>query len=73
MTYPIVVLVISLAVVFGLLTFVIPKFVEIFEGSNNEIPALTQLVMGMSDFVIAHWYIILGGMFGLFWGIRMLL
>ncbi|MCJ8276841.1 MAG: type II secretion system F family protein, partial [Bdellovibrionales bacterium] len=66
MTYPIVVLTISLVVVFGLLVFVIPKFVEIFEGSGQEVPALTAFVIKMSDFVIDNWYLIIGGLIAAF-------
>ena len=61
MTYPIVVLFVAVAVVLGLLVFVIPKFVEIFKSSGQEIPYLTQVVMNMSNFVMEKWYILLGG------------
>jgi type IV pilus assembly protein PilC len=59
MSYPIIVLVIALCVVLGLLIFVIPKFVSIFESSGMELPALTQMCMDMSDFVIQRWYILI--------------
>ncbi|MCB0378868.1 MAG: type II secretion system F family protein [Bdellovibrionales bacterium] len=70
MTYPVVVLLISLAVVTGLLVFVIPKFVEIFKGSNQEIPALTQFVINLSNSFVANWYFILGGFIAVIVGIR---
>ena len=60
MTYPVVVLCISLAVVMGLLVFVIPKFVQIFEGSGQKVPPLTVFVIDLSDFVVDYWYIIIG-------------
>jgi type IV pilus assembly protein PilC len=65
MSYPIIVLIIALAVVTGLLVFVIPKFVEIFESSGQQIPALTRLCMDMSDYVRNKWYIIIGGVVGI--------
>ncbi len=58
MSYPVIVLFIALAVVFGLLIFVIPKFVEIFDSSGMEIPQMTRICMNMSDFVIDRWYMI---------------
>lgn len=65
MTYPVVVLFIALSVVFGLLIFVIPKFVEIFKSSGMELPALTQMCVDMSNFVINQWYIIVGAVVGI--------
>lgn len=59
MSYPIVVLFIAMSVVMGLLIFVIPKFVEIFNSSGMEIPYMTQVCMDMSDFVINQWYMII--------------
>jgi len=70
MAYPAVVLLISLAVVSGLLVFVIPQFVKIFEGSGQEVPALTKLVMSMSDWFIANWYLFFGGIFAFGYGFK---
>lgn len=64
MTYPIVVLAIAFLVVTGLLVFVIPKFVSIFQSSGQQIPALTQMVINLSDFFISKWYIIFGVLIG---------
>ncbi len=69
MSYPVVVLFIALSVVMGLLIFVIPKFVEIFNSSGMEIPYMTRVCMNMSDFVIQKWYLIIvfaGGIVGAF-------
>lgn len=70
MSYPLVVLAISLLVVSGLLVFVIPSFVQIFNGSGMELPALTKMVMNLSDFFVAYWYLL--GIFavGVVMGIR---
>ena len=51
MVYPSVVLVISIIVIAVLLIFVIPVFQEMFEGLGGELPALTQAVVDMSDFL----------------------
>lgn len=61
MTYPVVVLFISLCVVMGLLLFVIPKFVEIFKDSGQQVPPLTLFVIDLSNFVVNYWYVIIGG------------
>jgi type IV pilus assembly protein PilC len=51
LVYPSVVLVISFIVIAVLLIFVIPVFTEMFEGLGGELPALTQGVVDLSDFL----------------------
>ena len=51
MTYPGIVTCVGVGVIYGLMVFVIPKFTEILSGSNQEIPAITQLVINTSNFV----------------------
>ncbi len=70
MSYPVVVLFIAMAVVAGLLVFVIPKFVEIFKSSGQQIPALTQLCMDMSDFVRDKWYVLIIVIFAIVFGFK---
>ncbi|MCD8569856.1 MAG: type II secretion system F family protein [Geovibrio sp.] len=55
MTYPTVVLIVAIAVVYGLMVFIIPKFKEMYEGFGGELPALTQLAIAISDF-LSKWY-----------------
>lgn len=54
LAYPIVLMVMSLAVVNFLLVFVMPTFVGMFEGSGTELPQLTKVVISISEFVQAH-------------------
>lgn len=61
LVYPIAILVISMVVVGGLLVFVIPKFAELFTSSGMKLPALTQFVMNMSEFLQSYWWMILMG------------
>jgi len=70
MSYPVVVLFISFAVVTGLLIFVVPQFVQMFKSSGQEIPALTLAVIDMSEFVREKWYILIGGAFFTFVSLR---
>ncbi len=61
MTYPIILLVIVLGILFGLFTVVIPKITVIFEANPNlTLPWYTQVVMDISGFMVNYWYIILG-------------
>jgi len=65
MTYPIAVLVISAIVTSILLIFVVPVFEEVFAGFGAELPAFTQFVVGLSDFMVAYWYLALAVIFGI--------
>jgi type IV pilus assembly protein PilC len=50
MTYPTIVLVVGIAVTYGLMVFVVPQFVGMLNESGQEIPFVTQLVINVSDF-----------------------
>ena len=54
LTYPAIVVFVGIIVIFGLMTFVVPQFVEILKESNQKIPWVTQVVMDVSDFFINY-------------------
>lgn len=58
MIYPIVVAIVAVAVVVIMLVKVIPSYMVMFEELDTELPAITLLVVAMSDFIQAYWYII---------------
>ncbi len=59
MVYPMVLAGLSVVVVVFLLTFIMPTFVGMFEGSGVQLPGPTRLVMGLSKFIQTKWYILL--------------
>ena len=62
--YPIAVLVIAFLVTIALLIFVIPQFESLFSGFGAELPAMTQMVIRLSEFVQAWWWMmfaVIGG------------
>lgn len=61
MTYPTVIISIALLLSAGLIQFVVPVFAEMFSGAGQKLPALTQLLVDMSDFVKKWWYVLLPG------------
>ncbi|GCD12281.1 type II secretion system F family protein [Clostridium tagluense] len=69
MVYPMVLAGLSVVVVVFLLTFIMPTFVGMFEGSGVELPVPTRIVMGLSKFIRTKWYILLvvigGGIYGM--------
>lgn len=58
MIYPIVVACVAVAVVIVMLTFVIPRYIEMFEQLDTELPGITLAVIAMSDFVKNYWFIL---------------
>ena len=50
LTYPAIVVSIGILVLWGLMTFVVPQFVGMLTESGQEIPAITQFVINISDF-----------------------
>jgi type IV pilus assembly protein PilC len=51
MIYPIVVILIAIVIVSGIMIFVIPKFEEIFNDFNTELPAPTQFLIDASGWM----------------------
>ncbi len=70
MTYPMVLIVITIGAFFGLMLFVIPQIGNILQdlgGPDAELPMLTKVMLSISGFITSFWYIILpligGGVF----------
>lgn len=55
LAYPFLIVVVAVAVVSLLLVFVVPSFAKQFTESGQEIPALTQMVIDMSNLLIDNW------------------
>lgn len=69
-TYPILMMLVSSALVLGLFTFVIPRIKRIFDSYGKALPILTQVLFGISNFVTEHWLALLIVTPGLVWGAR---
>jgi len=70
--YPCSVISIAVLIVAGLLKFVVPIFANLFVGLGVALPLPTRIVMKLSDIVSTFWWIGIGGMVALFFGIRQL-
>jgi type IV pilus assembly protein PilC len=70
MTYPASVILIACLVVTGLLIWVVPVFEEMFEGFGQALPAPTQIVVNMSEFLQHQWYVLIGVIVAVFVGIK---
>ncbi len=60
--YPIAVVTIAVVVTVILLIFVVPQFESVFAGFGAELPAFTQFVIGISEFMQAYWWVIFGAL-----------
>src|ERR671926_281216 len=70
MIYPTLVLVFASIVLTALLMFLVPVFTKIFAQLGGQLPPLTRWVVGASDQLRHHWFIIFPAMGLLIWGIR---
>ena len=59
--YPASLAVVATVVVIALMIFVVPKVVEQFEDMGQQLPLLTRIVIGVSDFLAGYWWLLLGG------------
>lgn len=62
--YPITILVVAFVITAVIMIFVIPAFKEVFKSFGADLPAPTMIVIGISDFFIAWWWAIFGGIGG---------
>jgi type IV pilus assembly protein PilC len=71
MTYPVIVVCIAFAITTFLIVKVVPIFGEIFKDFGAKLPAPTQFLIDVSEFVRGEWYILIlvigGAIFGLRW------
>jgi len=66
--YPISIVVVALVVTAVIMIFVIPVFKDLFKSFGADLPGPTLVVMAVSDFFVAHWFLIFGTMIGGFLG-----
>ncbi len=67
MTYPIAVIGLAIALVNVLLIFVIPVFAAMFADFGAKLPAPTQFLIDLSDFMKAYWWAIGIGCYAIYW------
>lgn len=72
LTYPTIVVLVCIVVTAILLLYVVPSFEEIFQNFGAELPAFTQLVIGLSNWLQAYFLAILGSLILGGWGFKQL-
>jgi len=69
--YPMMVTIALVVAFFVLLTFVIPKFAEMFSRSGIDLPLPTRIAIMLYNVLANYWYLIIVCIIGLFAGLRM--
>ncbi|MDQ4019602.1 MAG: type II secretion system F family protein [Actinomycetota bacterium] len=69
MMYPIVVLTFATLVLVGMLMFLVPVFVDLFQQLGGDLPLLTKTVVAASELVRSKYYFIFPGAAALIWGV----
>lgn len=70
MTYPVIVICISLLITTFLIVKVVPIFGDIFADFGAKLPAPTQFLLDLSDFMRTFWWLIIGMITGAIFGAR---
>ena len=62
--YPTFVIIALVIAMFILNLFVVPVFTQMFERFNTELPIMTRVLIGTSDFFVNYWWLLLIGIVG---------
>ena len=68
--YPVSVISLATLIVGALLKWVVPIFANLFAGLGVALPLPTRIVMGLSGFVQSFWWVVIGGVVGLVFGLK---
>ncbi len=63
MTYPVISMVLVVGITMFLMMGVVPTFKNVFESLDTDLPAITQMVLDMSNFLRSNAVLVIGGMF----------
>jgi len=65
MIYPIVIMVVFVIIFIVIMVFIIPGLVEVLQGSGQDLPMATKIVISMSNFFVKFWYIVVALIIGI--------
>ncbi len=73
MIYPIVLIILAVCIITFMLATVVPQIVSVFESTSADLPLLTRILIGISDFIRTQWIWIIVGIAAFVFGMRKLL
>src|SRR5437868_3877516 len=59
LVYPAFVLTVGVGIMFFFMTYMLPKFMTIFQGLNVDLPVMTQMLIGISHLFSGYWWLML--------------
>lgn len=59
LVYPILLTLVSITIIIGLMTYVVPQVVQVFEDNDQALPALTRVLISISEFLQAYGLVML--------------
>jgi type II secretory pathway component PulF len=59
LVYPAFVCVVGVGIMFFFMTYMLPKFMTIFQGLNVDLPMMTQILIGISHLFSGYWWLML--------------
>ncbi len=65
LVYPIVVVMVAVGILAFIMIKIVPQFKKIFDDFGSELPAMTQILIDISNWVVSYWYLIPAIPFGL--------
>ena len=57
LTYPVIVLVFAMIILFAMFMFILPTFKQMFSDMQAKMPPMTEALFGISDFMVHNWYV----------------
>jgi type IV pilus assembly protein PilC len=74
MVYPIMIGSFAVIVLIGMVLFLIPTFASMYKqiGGGAQLPSLTRLMISLSDFMRAYWFVVFPAIIGAIWGLARL-
>ena len=60
LVYPIIMMVIGSAVLFILITYVVPNITQVFDDMGRVLPTPTRILIGVSEFLQGYWWVVVG-------------
>lgn len=72
LTYPICVIMFSVGILAFLMIAIIPKFIKIFEDFDTTLPAMTQMLIFISDSFVYYWWVLIAVPVGIWLLIKMM-
>ena len=68
MIYPAIIAIMAVTTTIFLLTFVLPRFIKIFQGKEDMLPMPTKVLLATSGFLRGYWYLCIAAIVAVVWG-----